>query len=70
VTALRQGWDDYVRFAAERPRLYAAMTARMLQGGDIPAAGQAYALLVERIKTVAAVEVSIPKFSLSGQTNR
>jgi AcrR family transcriptional regulator len=53
-TALRQGWDDYVRFAAERPRLYAAMTARMLQGGDIPAAGQAYALLVERIETIAA----------------
>ena len=53
-TAFRQGWDDYVRFAAERPRLYAAMTARMLQGGDIPAAGQAYALLVERIETIAA----------------
>jgi AcrR family transcriptional regulator len=54
ATALRQGWDDYVRFAAERPRLYAAMTARMLQGGDIPAARQAYALLVERIETLAA----------------
>jgi AcrR family transcriptional regulator len=53
-TALRRGWDDYVRFAAERPRLYAAMTARMLQGGDIPAAGQAYALLVERIEAIAA----------------
>jgi AcrR family transcriptional regulator len=53
-TALRQGWDDYVHFAAERPRLYAAMTARMLQGGDIPAARQAYALLVERIETLAA----------------
>jgi AcrR family transcriptional regulator len=54
ATALRQGWDDYVRFAAERPRLYAAMTARMLQGGDIPAARQSYALLVERIETLAA----------------
>jgi AcrR family transcriptional regulator len=54
ATALRQGWDDYVRFAAERPRLYAAMTARMLLGGDIPAARQAYALLVERIETLAA----------------
>lgn len=53
-TALRQGWDDYVRFAAERPRLYAAMTVRMLQGVDIPAARQAYALLVERIETLAA----------------
>ncbi len=52
-TALREGWDDYVRFAAERPRLYAAMTVRMLQGADIPAARQAYALLVERIETLA-----------------
>jgi hypothetical protein len=43
-----------VRFVAERPRLYAAMTARMLQGGDIPAVGQAYALLVERIEAIAA----------------
>lgn len=53
-TALRRGWDDYVRFAAERPRLYAAMTARMLQGGDIPAARQAYALLLKRIEALAA----------------
>ena len=35
-TALREGWNDYVRFAAERPRLYAAMTARMLQGRRHP----------------------------------
>ena len=53
-TALREGWNDYVRFAAERPRLYAAMTARMLQGADIPAARQAYTLLVERIEALAA----------------
>jgi AcrR family transcriptional regulator len=52
--ALRQGWDDYVRFAAERPRLYAAMMARLLQGADIPAARRAYALLVERIEAIAA----------------
>ena len=52
--ALKEGWDDYVRFAAERPRLYAAMLARVLQGADIPAAGQAYALLVGRIEAIAA----------------
>ncbi len=38
IAALRAGWDNYVRFAAERPRLYAAMMARILQGADIPAA--------------------------------
>lgn len=54
VTALGEGWDDYVRFAAERPRLYAAMMARLLQGADIPAAGQAHAMLVERIAAIAA----------------
>lgn len=32
------GWDDYVAFARERPRLYAAMTARILQGSRIAAA--------------------------------
>ena len=30
-TALRQGWDDYVRFAATRPRLYSAMMGRALE---------------------------------------
>ena len=37
TTALRAGWDDYVRFAAARPRLYAAMMSRVLQGAQIPA---------------------------------
>ncbi|MGS0892609.1 TetR/AcrR family transcriptional regulator [Burkholderia stagnalis] len=54
VMALCEGWDDYVRFAAERPRLYAAMMARVLQGADIPAAKQAHALLVARITAIAA----------------
>jgi AcrR family transcriptional regulator len=54
VTALREGWDDYVRFAAARPRLYAAMMSRILKGGQIPAAEQAFALLVQRIAAVAA----------------
>jgi AcrR family transcriptional regulator len=38
VIALRQGWDNYVSFAAERPRLYAATIGRLLLGGTIPAA--------------------------------
>jgi len=38
VLALREGRDDHVRFAAQRPRLYAAMMARALQDANIPAA--------------------------------
>src|SRR5208282_1851356 len=53
-TALRQGWDDYVRFAAARPRLYAAMMSRVLQGGKIPAAEQGFAQLKDRIAAIAA----------------
>lgn len=44
-TALRQGWDDYVRFAAARPRLYAAMAARLLDGAQIEAAAAGNAAL-------------------------
>jgi AcrR family transcriptional regulator len=51
--ALRQGWDNYVRFAAERPRLYSAMLVRVLQGVSIPAADAARALLMERINSLA-----------------
>ena len=54
VTALREGWDDYVRFAAARPRLYAAMMSRVLNGAQIPAAEQAFVLLIERIAAIAA----------------
>ncbi len=53
VTALREGWDDYVRFAAARPRLYAAMMSRVLNGAQIPAAEQAFTLLIERITAIA-----------------
>jgi AcrR family transcriptional regulator len=53
-TALRQGWDDYVRFAAARPRLYAAMMSRVLKGGNIPAAERGFALLTDRIAAIAA----------------
>lgn len=62
VAALVEGWDDYVRFAAKRPRIYAAMMARVLHGAKIPAAGQAYALLVERIGAIlAAGRLAVPK---------
>ncbi|MGE0969914.1 TetR/AcrR family transcriptional regulator [Klebsiella sp. WOUb02] len=54
VIALRDGWDDYVRFAAARPRLYAAMMSRVLDGAEIPAATQAFAHLIERIEAIAA----------------
>jgi len=54
VIALCEGWDDYVRFAAARPRLYAAMISRVLAGAQIPAAEQAFALLIERIAAIAA----------------
>lgn len=54
VTALVLGWDDYVQFAAARPRLYAAMLSRVLQGGQIPAAEQAFHLLLDKLRAVAA----------------
>jgi AcrR family transcriptional regulator len=54
VMVLREGWNDYVRFAATRPRLYAAMMSRVLDGADIPAAEQAFALLLARIAAIAA----------------
>lgn len=54
VIALREGWDDYVRFASARPRLYSAMMGRVLQGAQIPAAEQAFALLIERIVAIGA----------------
>lgn len=54
VAALREGWDDYVRFAAARPRLYAAMISRVLQGAQIAVAEQAFALLAERMARLDA----------------
>ncbi|MFS0724901.1 TetR/AcrR family transcriptional regulator [Paenibacillus sp. 1P07SE] len=53
-TALRQGWDDYVRFAATRPRLYVAMMGRLLEGAQIDAADQAYQKLMQNIQEIAA----------------
>ena len=52
ITALVEGWNDYVAFAAERPRLYAMMISRVLQGADIPAAAKSRALLVQRLERI------------------
>jgi len=52
--ALRKGWDNYVRFAAERPLLYAAMISRVLLGAKIPAAEEARASNLENIRAIAA----------------
>lgn len=49
---LLDGWDDYVAFARDRPRLYAAMTARFLSGGDIPAAVEARRHLVAKLQAL------------------
>lgn len=51
---LLDGWDDYVAFARERPRLYAAMTVRHLSGGNIPAAAEARRHLVYKLEALAA----------------
>lgn len=60
VDALREGWDDYVRFAGARPRLYAVMITRVLDGADIPAAREAFALLIERVTAIAAEQLLGP----------
>ncbi len=54
VEALIEGWDNYVGFAAARPRLYAAMMARFLSGADLPAAREGQALLRHRIARIDA----------------
>lgn len=52
-TSVRQGWNDYVRFAAARPRIYAAMMGRLLEGAHIEAADQSYQALVQNIQRVS-----------------
>lgn len=53
-TALREGWDDYVRFASARPRLFAAVMGRLLDGAQIDAAEQGLASLRRLVEAVAA----------------
>ncbi len=54
IAALVEGWDNYVGFAAARPRLYAAMMARFLAGADLPAAREGQAMLRHRIARIEA----------------
>ena len=54
VAALHEGWDDYVQFAAARPRLYVAMMSRFMQGAEIPAARQAADMLLAGMRAIAA----------------
>jgi AcrR family transcriptional regulator len=54
VAALLQGWENYVRFAAARPRLYGSMLSRVLQGGRIAAAEQAFRHLLEQLRAIEA----------------
>lgn len=54
VAALIEGWDNYVGFAAARPRLYAAMMARFLSGADLPAAREGQAMLRHQIARIEA----------------
>jgi AcrR family transcriptional regulator len=51
-TALREGWDDYVRFASARPRLFAATFARLLGGARIAAAEEGQAELRRLVQAV------------------
>lgn len=49
------GWDDYVAFARERPRLYAAMSARVMEGRRIAAARDSRRHLEARLQRLAEV---------------
>ena len=51
---MREGWDDYVNFAAERPRLYAAMLARILSGANIAAGIASLEHLAHQVHDVGA----------------
>lgn len=56
IKTLVAGWDSYVGFAAERPRLYATLFSRVLAGADIPAAAQARAMLLARVAELPIVK--------------
>ena len=57
-----RGWDDYVAFARERPRLYAAMMSRVMEGRRIEAAIASRLHLearLERLSEVRRLQYSI-----------
>jgi AcrR family transcriptional regulator len=53
VTDVMSGWDDYVDFARERPRLYAAMSARTMEGRNIAAARASRGHLEAKLQRLA-----------------
>lgn len=53
VADVMAGWDDYVAFAQERPRLYAAMTARVMEGRRIAAARESRLHLEAKLQRLA-----------------
>lgn len=54
VEALRAGWDLHVEFGLEHPELYLLMYANPQAGAEGPAAQQAFAILHEHMRRVAA----------------
>ena len=54
IETLVDGWNNYVDFAAARPRLYAAMMARFLSGADLPAALEGQSILRSRVAAIDA----------------
>ena len=55
VADVMTGWDDYVAFARERPRLYAAMMARQMEGRRIPAARESRRHLEAKLERLEEV---------------
>ena len=54
IAVLLECWDDYVQFAAERPRLYAAMQSRLLSGVHIQAAQEVFRRLHAQLTRIEA----------------
>ena len=54
VEDLLAGWENYLLFAREHPKLYAAMAAKYATGKPIPAAQEARAMLDRKLEALAA----------------
>lgn len=54
IAELVECWDDYVLFAAERPRLYAAMQSRLLAGVHIDASREIFDRLYTQLSRIDA----------------
>lgn len=53
MTALCEGWDDYVMLRGGAAEPLWAVMSRVLDGAEIPVAAQALALLIERVAAIA-----------------